>query len=193
MEPFWHLHVQHFRTQEPMQILSRLIVGRLDDADQEKIDAQVEELEHKMDSFRLSCRVGNGQIIRYSIADLQKFVKTDRTTPVGCESKGGQVQTSLFGGVLLRDLIGTIGAHRLPDYELVLQAMDGEVVKLDLSDEKIRVDDILIAYEENGAPLSQGRGFPLRVIVPGKHVIKWVDRIELNPCRDGERLNFASK
>jgi len=193
MEPFWHLHTQHFRTQEPMQILSQLVVGRLDGADQEKIDAQIDELERKMDSFRLACRVGNGRIVRHSMADLQKFVKTDRTTRVGCESKGGPVQTSLFGGVLLRDLTRTMGVRHLPDYELLLQAMDGEVVKLDLSEEAIPANEILIAYEENGTPLSQGRGFPLRVIIPGKRVVKWVDRIELKPGKDRDGSSFTTK
>ena len=193
MEPYWHLHTQHFRTQEPLQILSQLVVGRLTDADQEKVDAQVEELEHKMDAFRLACRIGNGRIVRYSMADLQKLVKTDRTSRVGCESKGGPVQTSLFGGVLLRDLTRTLGIRDLSDYKLVLQAMDGEVVNLDLSDEEIAVDEILIAYEENGAPLSQGRGFPLRVIIPGKRVVKWVDRIELKLGKDGGRWDFFTR
>ena len=193
MEPFWHLHTQHFRTQEPTQILSQLVVGRLDDADQAKIDEQIDELERKLDSFHLACRVGNGRIVRYSMEELQKFVKTDRTTRVGCESKGGSLQTSLFGGVLLRELIRTMGIRHLSDYELVLQAMDGEVVKFDLSEEEISVDEILLAYEENGAPLSQGRGFPLRVIIPGKRVVKWVDRIELKAGKDVAGSNFITK
>lgn len=177
MEPYWHLHTQHFRTEEPLQILSRLVVGRLADADQEQIDARVEEMEGRMDSFRLSCRVGRGMRHSYSMADLQRFTRTDRTSRVGCESKGGPVQTSLFGGVLLRDLGRALGVKNMTDYELVLQAMDGEVVNVNLGDENVAPDEILIAYEENGAPLSQGRGFPLRVIIPGKRVVKWVDQI----------------
>jgi DMSO/TMAO reductase YedYZ molybdopterin-dependent catalytic subunit len=54
-------------------------------------------------------------------------------------------------------------------------------------------DDILIAYEENGKPLTHQRGFPLRVIIPAaaaaaaagasansrQRVVKWVKRIEV--------------
>ncbi len=43
-------------------------------------------------------------------------------------------------------------------------------------------DDILLAYEMNGQPLSAGHGFPLRLIVPGWYGIawvKWLARIEM--------------
>lgn len=44
MEPYWYLHTQHFRTDEPLRILSQLVVGRLKEEDQERIEAQVEDL-----------------------------------------------------------------------------------------------------------------------------------------------------
>lgn len=43
-------------------------------------------------------------------------------------------------------------------------------------------DDILLAYEMNGEPLSKGHGAPLRLVVPGWFGIawiKWLTRIEL--------------
>src|SRR5207247_7748237 len=43
-------------------------------------------------------------------------------------------------------------------------------------------DDLLLAYEFNGEPLTQEHGFPLRLIVPGWFGIswvKWLDRIEV--------------
>ena len=35
-------------------------------------------------------------------------------------------------------------------------------------------DDIFLCYEMNGEPLTQGHGFPLRLVVPGWYGIAWV-------------------
>ena len=35
-------------------------------------------------------------------------------------------------------------------------------------------DDLLLCYEQNGKPLTQGHGFPLRLVVPGWYGIAWV-------------------
>ena len=43
-------------------------------------------------------------------------------------------------------------------------------------------DDVLLAYELNGAPLPPQHGFPLRLLVPGWYGmanVKWLDRIEV--------------
>jgi DMSO/TMAO reductase YedYZ molybdopterin-dependent catalytic subunit len=43
-------------------------------------------------------------------------------------------------------------------------------------------DDVLLAYDLNGAPLPPQHGFPLRLLVPGWYGmtnVKWLDRIEL--------------
>src|SRR5205814_1231921 len=43
-------------------------------------------------------------------------------------------------------------------------------------------DDVLLAYEMNGEPLTKGHGAPLRLIVPGWFGItwvKWLSRIEV--------------
>jgi DMSO/TMAO reductase YedYZ molybdopterin-dependent catalytic subunit len=48
-------------------------------------------------------------------------------------------------------------------------------------DEALR-EDVLLAYELNGAPLPPQHGFPLRLVVPGWYGmtnVKWLDRIEL--------------
>ena len=48
-------------------------------------------------------------------------------------------------------------------------------------DEALR-DEVLLAYEMNGAPLPPQHGFPLRLVVPGWYGmtnVKWLSRIEL--------------
>lgn len=190
MEPYWYLHTQHFATDEPRQILSRLVVGRLQDGDQERIDAEIDALQENLDSFRLECKGAHGNTIRLSLTDLQNLPKTDLVSPIGCPSKaggGGDPQpTSLFGGVTLCHLMKRIYAkYHVADnnndnkaFTVVFHALDGESVRIE--NVHWRDNDILIAYEENGGPLSQQRGFPLRVIIPHKKcVVKWVCRIEI--------------
>ena len=179
IEPYWFLHTQHFRTEEPMQILSHLVVGRLAEADQDRIDADLDALQEKLDSFRLECQTRHGRRFHFSLDDLQKLPQTDRLTRIGCESKQkGSVATTLFAGVLLRDLMAHMGVPRWRSVrKVIFEAMDGE--SLQLEKDEIDLNGVLIAFEENGQPLSQGRGFPLRVIIPNKRVIKWVRRIEI--------------
>ena len=62
------------------------------------------------------------------------------------------------------------------NFQFTFHAMDGENVSVQ---DIPNYQDILICYEMNGAPLTQRRGFPLRVMVPGKRVIKWVKSIEI--------------
>lgn len=110
-----------------------------------------------------------------SLNDLKNLPKTDRTSQVGCANSSRPVTTSLFGGVLLRDLFKDDDVLTTSK-RLVFHAMDGETVTVEVNDSS---GNILVSYEENGAPLTQARGFPLRVIIPGKRVIKWVKRIEV--------------
>jgi DMSO/TMAO reductase YedYZ molybdopterin-dependent catalytic subunit len=50
-------------------------------------------------------------------------------------------------------------------------------------------EDILLAYEMNGEPLSTGHGFPLRLIVPGWYGIAWVKWLMNIELRDRRLMN----
>lgn len=128
-----------------------------------------------MDSFRLVIETSNqGQIQEFSLNDLKKLPKTDQTSQVGCTQSRRGVSTLLFGGVLLKHLI-VREQQNVPIKRLVFHAMDGETVTVETPN-----DEILVSLEENGAPLTHARGFPLRVILPGAgRVIKWVTRIQV--------------
>lgn len=175
IEPFWHLHQQHYETDQAMEILNTLVIGRLANADQTVIDRQLEVLQDEMDQFRLWLEI-HGKEHKLSLEDLKALPKTDRTSQVGCAQSGRGVSTSLFGGVLLKDLIGK-ETQQAQVKQVVFHAVDGETVAIDTTYNNYA--DILISFEENGAPLTQGRGFPLRVIIPGKRVVKWVTRIQV--------------
>lgn len=44
IEPYWHLYRQHFATDLPMRLMEDLVVGRLDEKDQEAIDEQMAKI-----------------------------------------------------------------------------------------------------------------------------------------------------
>jgi cytochrome b involved in lipid metabolism len=213
MEPYWYFHTQHFRTEQPLEILNTLVIGRLNDTDQERIDKETEVLQEQLDSFQLECQIttktnkGNRRSFQFSLEDLQTLPRTDRVTRIGCPSSSSSQSNKkesstpvIFVGVLLRDLLKEMQVS--PNFQgtVSFEALDGEIVSVDIRNggiidttsptttaggsdkENDNEDDnqILVAYEENGAPLTQSRGFPLRVIIPNKRVIKWVKRIQVS-------------
>ena len=97
------------------------------------------------------------------------------------------IGTARWRGTALRPLLEEAG---VPDatVEVLLTGLDrgvegGEEQAFQRSlplDEALR-DEVLLAYEMNGAPLLPQHGFPLRVIVPGWYGmtnVKWLGRIE---------------
>lgn len=183
IEPFWYLHQQHFDTDKPMNIMGHLVVGKLKESDQDKVDAQLECLQEELDGFRLvvdlSGIVGE-TIVELSMDDLKRLPRTDLVSQVGCSNSSNPVSTSMFGGVQLKDILRRhLTSSSAKARKLIFHAMDGETVTVKL-DQK-NYDDILVCYEMDGAPLTKKRGFPLRIIIPGKRAVKWVQRIEFGP------------
>jgi len=97
------------------------------------------------------------------------------------------IGTARWRGTALRPLLEEAG---VPDatVDVLLTGLDrgvegGEEQAFQRSlplDEALR-DEVLLAYEMNGAPLLPQHGFPLRVIVPGWYGmtnVKWLGRIE---------------
>jgi DMSO/TMAO reductase YedYZ molybdopterin-dependent catalytic subunit len=50
-------------------------------------------------------------------------------------------------------------------------------------------DDLILAYEMNGQPLTGGHGFPLRLVVPGWYGITWVKWLNRIEVRDHRLMN----
>lgn len=94
-----------------------------------------------------------------------------------------------WGGVDLGMLLGEIGidpgarflwSYGLDGGEFAGATCDWYVKDLPL--ERLAADDVLLAYELNGAPLSAEHGFPLRLVVPGYYgtnSVKWLWRLHL--------------
>ena len=187
IEPFWYLHQQHFDTEEPLQIMKGLIVGRLVESDQVSVDVKLEEMEDALDAFQLEVVLtteagGDSTQYKYSLNDLKALPKTDAKSQVGClqNQERRPVSTSTFGGVRLEELLppnltNNKSQGQVP--RLTFHAMDGETVVVEVDSATYK--DYLVCYEMDGLPLTKGRGFPLRIIIPGKRVVKWVQRIDV--------------
>jgi DMSO/TMAO reductase YedYZ molybdopterin-dependent catalytic subunit len=74
--------------------------------------------------------------------------------------------------------LGTL-LHRGPGAQSVyVHSVTGYWVRFPIHD----LDRLLLATQVDGAPLSAGHGFPVRLVAPGRRGywwVKWVDRIEL--------------
>ena len=93
-----------------------------------------------------------------------------------------------LGGPRLRDLLGEAGVRRRP-VEVLFTGLDRGIENgeeqwfqrsLPLA-EALR-DDVILAYDLNGAPLPPQHGFPLRLLVPGWYGmtnVKWLTRISV--------------
>ena len=151
-------------------------------------------------SWRLA--VHGERELELSLGELRTRPATELTVTMECAGNGRArfdprpvsqpwlneaIGTARWRGTALRPLLEEAG---IPDatVEVLLTGLDrgvegGEEQAFQRSlplDEALR-DEVLLAYEMNGAPLLPQHGFPLRVIVPGWYGmtnVKWLGRIE---------------
>jgi DMSO/TMAO reductase YedYZ molybdopterin-dependent catalytic subunit len=93
--------------------------------------------------------------------------------------EGWGVTQCEWKGVLVKDLMQQAGV--LPQAtHLLFHSGDG-VYTDSLTMEQSQLDDVLLVYELNGAPLSPDMGQPVRLIFPGHYgykYVKWVEQVE---------------
>ena len=94
----------------------------------------------------------------------------------------------VWGGVRLKDLLERCDIEPAARFVWATGADSGSFsdVACDAYTKDFPVDrlgeDVLLAYEMNGAPLPEAQGFPVRLVVPGfygTNSVKWLTRIEL--------------
>ncbi|MGH2826427.1 MAG: molybdopterin-dependent oxidoreductase [Actinomycetota bacterium] len=100
-------------------------------------------------------------------------------TCISNEVGGNLIGTSLWGGVRLRDVLEEAGV-RDGVVDLVLRGADGysDSIPLDVAMD----EHVLVAVSQNGEPLTQAHGFPVRLRIPaiyGMKNVKWLESIEL--------------
>ena len=95
---------------------------------------------------------------------------------------GGLISNALWRGVPLKTILERA---QLPESteRLAFHAADGYVDSMPM--EYAVRDNVIVAYMMNGEPLSDGHGFPARIIVPGLYGmenVKWLTSIEPVPA-----------
>ena len=113
------------------------------------------------------------------------FASQQGTPAAGTQWKLGAIGVARWRGVPLRAVLEHAGVTRRA-VDVMPEGLDAEVatnghVRRPLPIGKA-LDDVLLAYEMNGAPLPPDHGAPVRVVVPGWigiASIKWVGRIEV--------------
>jgi DMSO/TMAO reductase YedYZ molybdopterin-dependent catalytic subunit len=139
--------------------------------------------------------------LRLSLDELKKLPRVEKTVCFECSGNQasrihGMVGNATWAGTPLRSLLEK--AKPSEDViEVAFWAADKGKEKIRdneyeqnfgraLSIADAMEEDCILAYEMNGAPLSFGHGYPLRLIVPGWYGIaqvKWLERIQLNDRR----------
>jgi DMSO/TMAO reductase YedYZ molybdopterin-dependent catalytic subunit len=123
-----------------------------------------------------------------SVADVKALPRTDLTTRFCCIE--GWSGVAHWGGVRFRDfthhLLGKDA--KLPRYVYMATA-DGEYyVGLDI--ESAMHPQTLLAYEQDGRPLEERHGAPLRLAIPVKYGIKNIKRIGLIRYTDKKPADY---
>ena len=147
--------------------------------------------------------------IELSLRELQRLGSERRTAAIECAGNGrsfftsqqgtpttgsqwglGAVGVARWRGVPLGAVLDRAGITRRA-VDVMPEGLDATVVSNGVDQGHVRrplsvgkaLDDVLLAYEMNGAPLPPDHGAPVRLVVPGWvgiASIKWLGRIEVS-------------
>jgi len=133
----------------------------------------------------------------FTLEDLGRFPAVTRVHYIECAGNGraayrapkremtpqevdGLTSNSEWTGVTVATLLREVGAQRSATWALA-EGGDAAVLSRSVPMEKL-LDDALIVYAQNGEPLRQPNGYPVRLLLPGYEgnmCIKWLRRLEL--------------
>ncbi|MGH9981486.1 MAG: molybdopterin-dependent oxidoreductase [Nitrososphaeraceae archaeon] len=120
--------------------------------------------------------------LKLSYEEIRSMHAIEEFVTLECVSNkiGGDLTgTALWKGVPLKDILEKTKIAPSTKY-IVFRCSDGYDVGIPL--DKGLMDETILAYEMNLAPLTSEHGFPLRAIVPGLYGMmnpKWITEIEL--------------
>jgi DMSO/TMAO reductase YedYZ molybdopterin-dependent catalytic subunit len=125
---------------------------------------------------------GAKETTSYTLAQLRDLPSITMFATLACISNpvgGDWIGNARWTGVPLSTLLQRAGVGK-STHDVVLRAADGYSDSIPI--ERALQPLCFLAYEMNGAPLTTGHGFPLRLIVPGIYGmknVKWITSIEL--------------
>jgi DMSO/TMAO reductase YedYZ molybdopterin-dependent catalytic subunit len=133
------------------------------------------------------------QPVAFTYRELLALPKDEQISTFHCVT-GWSVKNVHWGGVRLRDVLARASplgsAH-------ALEFVSAETPYVDsLTLEQSSLQDVMLAYEMDGRPLSRAHGSPLRLVIPemyGYKNVKWLAAINLVPrALDGywEQLGY---
>jgi len=143
-------------------------------------------------SFRLALSGLVAEPGSWSLAELKELPSVEVTCDIHCVTRWSRFDMT-WRGVSFGTLAGRV--RPLPEAAFaVAHAIGGYTANLPLP--ALADDDVLIAYEADGAELAPEHGYPLRLVVPKRYFwksAKWLTGIELVAAdRPGywERLGY---
>ncbi len=158
-----------------------------------------------LNTWRIKVGGNTEKELQVSMDDLKKFERVSYTAVIQCSGNGrslfeprvagGQWKNGAMGnvtwtGARLKDVLNSAGL-KAGTVDVSFDGLDRpplptvpDFVK-SLAIDKAMEEDVIIAYEMNGKPLTLLNGFPARLIVPGWYATYWVKsayRIPDNDC-----------
>lgn len=114
---------------------------------------------------------------RFTLADIQALPKVEMITRFCCIE--GWSGIAHWGGARFSDFTKQFLGPSTPVPPYVYIATADEEYYVGLDRESALHSQTLLAYEQNGKPLEERRGAPLRLVIPVKYGIKNIKRIGL--------------
>jgi sulfane dehydrogenase subunit SoxC len=141
----------------------------------------------------------------YTLDDLMRLPSTSRIHFIECGANTGMewgnvavptvqythgmLSCSEFTGVLLSTLLDDCGLDRAKGKFVLAEGADGSGMTRTIAIERA-LDDVMVAWGQNGEMLRPENGYPLRLVVPGIQGVswvKWLRRIELGDAPFGAK------
>jgi DMSO/TMAO reductase YedYZ molybdopterin-dependent catalytic subunit len=197
------------RQAEPLNLEGRFadLKGRVTPTEQFYVRSHFPIPEVDVEGFRLIVEGAVEREVRLSLEALMDLPRVTRAATLECAGNGriflkppvagvqwelGAVGNGEWTGVRLGEVLRLAGVRDEAE-EVVLEGADHGVVAHEAGPATeiayargVPVDEaqnVVLAYEMNGEPLSREHGFPLRAIVPGHYAmasVKWLTRIHVS-------------
>jgi DMSO/TMAO reductase YedYZ molybdopterin-dependent catalytic subunit len=141
------------------------------------------------DKWRLRvATVEHGPVLNLSLADVATLPKVEMITRFCCIE--GWSVVAYWGGARFSDFTKKyfpVG-RKLPDFVYMTTPEDDYYVGLDMK--SAMHPQTLLAYEQNGKPLEDQHGAPLRLVIPVKYGIKSIKRVGLIQYTDKKPADY---